>query len=149
MRWPSPHRIGVSRNWASPANNCAIGLVLLSVCCAAKKVIYPLAARYRTPLRERLRVCAPFCALQAAKIAVPSGSIISERCLSLTASQTGDYGPLYCSAGRSRGSAAGSWRSRMVAIESGMWRWVRMGRAPGSVTFGNGRLFEARGGRSS
>jgi hypothetical protein len=50
--------------------------------------------------------------------------------------------------GRVRAIAA-AMRSRMVAIESGMWRRVRMGRTPGSVTKGNGRFFEAPDGSGS
>ena len=40
-------------------------------------------------------------------------------------------------------------RSRRVAMESGLCRWVRIGRTSGFVTFGKGRLFEARSGRRS
>jgi hypothetical protein len=37
-------------------------------------------------------------------------------------------------------------RCRVVAIELGTCRWVRSGRASGSVTFGNGRCLERPGG---
>ena len=37
----------------------------------------------------------------------------------------------------------------MVAIELGMWRSVRSGGAAGSVTVGNGKVFEQPGGTSS
>ena len=40
-------------------------------------------------------------------------------------------------------------RRRMVAIEFGTWRSGRNGGASGSVTVGNGRLLEQRGGTRS
>ena len=40
-------------------------------------------------------------------------------------------------------------RRRMVAIEFGMWRSGRSGGAPWSITFGNGRRLEQRGGTRS